>query len=77
MKLAWRAWIERAVIALGLLSFWPWIFGHSSVWYQCALVLVLIALAALAVVRFMRVKQGFESQSALQRDEPASDRRVE
>jgi len=53
---------EYAIIALGLLSFWPYVFGHRSLWYSIALAAVLALLAWLAVVRLLRVRRGLEEK---------------
>ena len=61
MKPFTRARLETAAIVLGLLSFWPYVFGHRSLAYLAGLVLITAALIAVAVVRVRCVRQGFEA----------------
>jgi hypothetical protein len=60
MRALIRVWLERVLIALGILSFWPWILGHRGVWYQLGLVCLMVALCVVAVARVRRIKRAFE-----------------
>ena len=68
--------VEGAIIVLGLLSFWPLTLGYNSLAYQCGLVVMLVLLAVLAVVRFRRVRDAFDRESASRsEDAPSAERR--
>jgi hypothetical protein len=56
---------EGVIIALGILSFWPLIFGYGGLWYQVGLMGVLGLLGVLAAVRFRRVRRAFDREDQL------------
>ena len=60
MSNAARRAIENATIVAGICSFWPWIFGYRGMLYHLGLIVIVIMLAVLAVVRFLRVKRAFD-----------------
>lgn len=60
MKPLVQARLETAAIALGLFSFWPYVFGHRGLAYLVGLVLIMAALAAVAVARVRRIRRAFE-----------------
>lgn len=55
MSRTMRMLLENGLIVIGLLTFWPFVFGHRSMTYQLWMLLVLGLLAWLAVVRLRRV----------------------
>ena len=65
MRPALRNIAEGAAIALGILSFWPLIFGYGGLWYQVSLLGVLGLLSVLAVVRFRRVRRAFDREDRM------------
>lgn len=65
MKNMARTVVENAIIVVGILSFWPWVFGYRGRLYQIGLVVVLVMLGCLGVVRFLRVKRAFDNPEEL------------
>jgi len=74
MSRIWRRFFEHTIIVVGISSFWPVVLGYEAFWYQCLLVLVALGLAALALVRFRRVKQEFENAKPQTPDNGSNDR---
>lgn len=54
MRQAPIIWFERLAILAGLLSFWPYVFGHRSILYGVGLVLTAALLGVVAALRVRR-----------------------
>jgi len=54
--------VEGSVIALGIISLWPYILGYRALWYLMALPVVLGLLAVVAAARMRRFRRAIEKQ---------------
>jgi uncharacterized membrane protein YdbT with pleckstrin-like domain len=63
-----RSILETGIIVLGIASFWPYTAGYRAVWYEIGLVVVLVALAVLAVVRWRRFQRVLEELKTHRRE---------
>lgn len=52
--------LENGAIGIGLVSFWPYIFGCRHILYLASLPVVLAWLGVVAILRFRRVKHALE-----------------
>lgn len=57
MNASARSALETGIILVGIASFWPYTMGYRETWYLAGLVVVLLALLALAVVRWRRFQR--------------------
>lgn len=64
----WQSALETILIGLGLLAFWPTVFGYTGRWYSAALILIALALSILASIRYRRFLQ------AMKTDQPTKPR---
>lgn len=62
MTMKLRDVLEQLVILVGILAFWPAVFGHTGLVYQLALVSVVVALAVLAFIRFRRIREAVRKE---------------
>ena len=58
----WRSVLEKAVMVLGLLAFWPAVIGYTGWIYQVALFFIALALGVLAFVRYRRLMCAMETE---------------
>ena len=75
MRQAPTLWFERLVILAGLLSFWPYVFGHRSVLYGIGLVVTATLLGVVAALRVRRFNRQVGDTSHQLRAKSGSTRR--